>query len=108
MDYNNDPHNRLRTTDTTAETAAKSTGVGIGAAIVIALIAIAAYFMFNGKDDTANTVEADGRSTTSTVVEKVKDGAAEIPQAAKDATTDGDQKTTRPNDDESKDKLDQK
>lgn len=83
-------------------------GIGIGTILLLIALAIGAWFLFNNKDDNASTAARDAGQATSTVVDKVKDGAAEVPQAVKDATTDGDQKTTRPNGDESKSQLDQK
>ena len=105
MDYNNNDRDDLRTD---INTPAEKTGYGIGAVILVIVIAVAAYFMFNKKTDTPASAANDAATAVQTVGAKTKDAAAEVPQAAKDAVTAGDQKTTRPNADGSKDKLDQK
>lgn len=75
--------------------------VGLMAVVIVALLGFGAWFFYM-KDDVKPP------AAISTTVEKAKDAAAEVPQAAKDATTKGDQDTTRPNKDGSTDKLDQK
>lgn len=105
MNYNNDNDSR---TETKVKAGAAGAGLGIGAIILIVVIAVAAYFMFNNKTDTPATVGADVGQATTNAVEGTKDVLKEVPQAGKDATTDGDQPTTRPNADGSTGKLDQK
>ena len=80
----------------------------IGGVILVIVVAIAAYFMNNGKVDTADTLGQDTKAVSSQVYDSTKDVAKEVPQALDDATTKGDQDTTRPNKDGSTDKLDQK
>lgn len=90
-----------------------------GVALAAVLIALAGYgyyaYSHNAPAMSTQTVEqaakaaaATTSSATSSAVDKTKDAAAEVPQAAKDATTKGDQPTTRPNSDGSTNKLDQK
>lgn len=105
MNYNDD--NRF-TTETVTTSEKKKAGIGIGAVVAVVLIAIAAFFLFNNKNDNLDTAGQDVRATSNSVVDSTKDVAAEVPQAVKDATTDGDQDTTRPNKDDSTKNLDQK
>ena len=80
----------------------------IGGVVLVVVIAIAADFMNNGKVDTAETLSQDTKAVSSQAYDSSKDAAKEVPQALSDATTKGDQDTTRPNKDGSTDKLDQK
>ena len=98
----------VTTEDGKAGAAAAGAGVGVVAVIVAIVLAVAGWFWFNGKEDTPRSVANDVGTAAGAVVDKTKDAAAEVPQAAKDATTQGDQPTTRPNADGSTDKLDQK
>jgi len=107
MNYNND-NDRDTRTETKVKAGAAGAGIGIGAVVLIVILAIGAYFLFNDKKDTPASAGADiGRATTS-AVEGTKDVLKEVPQAGKDAVTEGDQNTTRPNADGSTGKLDQK
>jgi len=110
--YNDDGRDRYDSTTTTTETKTKAgaagAGIGIGAVILVVVLAVAGWFYFNGKNDTPRSVGNDISRGLETAGDKAKDVAKEVPQAASDAVTKGDQDTTRPNKDGSKDKLDQK
>ncbi|WP_407305889.1 hypothetical protein [Acinetobacter sp.] len=84
----------------------KKTARKIVIAVVILFLALAAYFFLDKQSD--GTVVHSPKFVAGQVMGKSTDVLKEVPQAAKDATTDGDQDTTRPNKDDSKDKLDQK
>lgn len=83
------------TTPVTTPTEKKSK-FGVAAIVGIIIVAVAIFFSLRNHDA--------GTPTTASVT----DVAKEVPQAAKDAVTKGDQDTTRPNKDKSTDKLDQK
>ena len=111
-DYDENGRPVIRRTVVTEGATAKATtagaGLGIVALIVAIALAIAAWFWFNGKNDTSRSVARDAGTAVETGANKAVDAAKEVPQAAKDAVTPGDQPTTRPNADGSTKKLDQK
>jgi len=104
---------------TTDPTAVKKTWVAsVIAVLVVLVLALGGWLMFS-KSNTAVSTKTSieetiksgaekGMSESKKLEEKIKDAAAEVPQAASDAATKGDQDTTRPNKDGSKNKLDQK
>lgn len=103
--------------DTKLTRKGKSTAVTV--AIVAVVLAVVAFFVFNDDDDTDVVIDQQSSyanpaasapvdTTTFGIVNSTRDVAAEVPQAAKDAVTEGDQPTTRPNADGSTNKLDQK
>jgi uncharacterized protein HemX len=96
------------TTVVTEGSGSAGAGVGVVAIIVAIALAIGGWFYFNGQEDTPASVSTDIKQGVERGADAVKDGAAEIPQAGKDATTSGDQSTTRPNSDGSTGQLDQK
>lgn len=122
--YDFDEYGRPLVTKDAADTEATKAavggmGVGVVAVIVALVLAVLGWFWFNGKTDTPRSVADDAGKAAGAVVEKAKEAeaavvdttkkaAAEVSQAASDAMTKGDQPTTRPNKDDSKDKLDQK
>lgn len=118
QNYNNDDDTNLDrpsvvrnpvTDNTTVITPTeKKTGLGIGAIVAIILVAIALFFVFRGRSDTVNNAGTAVGNTAGQVYNGTKDVAKEVPQAAKDAVTPGDQSTTRPNKDGSTKNLDQK
>lgn len=92
--------------DGTSKTGTTATLGVVGIVVAIAL-AIAGWFYFNGKEGAPSTMGHSVSDKLKTVGNKAKDVAAEVPQAASDAVTKGDQNTTRPNSDNSTRKLDQ-
>ena len=113
VDTNGDRVVRTDTTvvtpDTGGKVAAGAAGFGFGMVVVIVAIILAVFgwFWYSNTDMPRSVV--NGASTaTGSVINKTKDIAAEVPQAAKDATTSGDQLTTRPNADGSTKNLNQK
>lgn len=110
VDGNRVPRRRYTTTSTGEKAAAAGAGAGVGVILVILAIvlAVVGWFFFNDKNDTPRSVANDVGSAAGSLYDKAKDALAEVPQAADDATTEGDQPTTRPNEDGSTRKLDQK
>lgn len=94
------------TTPVVVEDKGSKTTIGIIAAIVVA--AVIAFFVFRGNSPVVADAGNKVSETTSAVYDSTKDVAKEVPQAAKDAVTKGDQDTTRPNKDDSTKNLDQK
>lgn len=96
------------TTVVDATTPADRTGMTVAVVIGIIVLAIAGYFFYANRTNQPVFSSSTVSNGVSSAVSKTKDGAAEVPQAAKDAMTKGDQDTTRPNKDNSTNQLDQK